>query len=214
MAPALCRARARRALRRAPLRGSAQDRRSADRGGHRPHPGRDATRRHELEPALDGPRLRIRTVDRIVPEMRDLERAQDGTEVRVWELQTLTDRAQNLGDRRDAFEKMRDLTADAYRVETGDTWRPRRGSTLIPSRAFLAVRPTRRLRAIARRSLDTAADRHASADRRVAAPDTPRRHAAPLWPSPLRAHRPRALGVLHDAVPQRLRPAFSPMARP
>ena len=69
-----------------------------------------------------------RTVDRIVPEMRDLERAQDGTEVKAWELQTLTDRAQNLGDRRDAFEKMRDLAADAYRSETGDTWRPRHGS--------------------------------------------------------------------------------------
>ena len=69
-----------------------------------------------------------RAVDRIVPDMRDLERAQDGNEVKAWELQTLTDRAQNFGDRRDAFEKMRDLAADAYRVETGDTWRPRHGS--------------------------------------------------------------------------------------
>ena len=69
-----------------------------------------------------------RTVDRIAPEMKDLERAQDGTEVKAWELQTLTDRAQNLGDRRDAFEKLRDLAADAYRVETGDVWRPRHGS--------------------------------------------------------------------------------------
>ena len=69
-----------------------------------------------------------RTVDRIVPEMRDLERAQDGNEVKAWELQLLTDRATNLGDRRDAFEKMRDLAADAYRAETGDTWRPRHGS--------------------------------------------------------------------------------------
>ena len=69
-----------------------------------------------------------RAVDRIVPEMRDLERAQDGTEVKAWELQTLTDRAQSLGDRRDAFEKMRDLAADAYRTETGDLWRPRHGS--------------------------------------------------------------------------------------
>ena len=69
-----------------------------------------------------------RAVDRIAPEMRDLERAQDGTEVKAWELQTLTDRAQNFGDRRDAFEKMRDLAADAYRVETGDVWRPRHGS--------------------------------------------------------------------------------------
>ena len=35
-----------------------------------------------------------RAVDRIAPEMKDLERAQDGTEVKAWELQTLTDRAQ------------------------------------------------------------------------------------------------------------------------
>ena len=69
-----------------------------------------------------------RAIDRIVPEMRDLERAQDGTEVKAWELQLLTDRAQNLGDRREAFEKMRDLAADAYRTETGDVWRPRHGS--------------------------------------------------------------------------------------
>jgi len=69
-----------------------------------------------------------RTVDRIVPEMRDLERAQDGTEVKAHELETLTDRAQNLGDRRDAFEKLRDIAADAYRAETGDVWRPRHGS--------------------------------------------------------------------------------------
>ena len=69
-----------------------------------------------------------RTVDRIVPEMRDLERAQDGTEVKARELETLTDRARNLGDRRDAFEKLRDLAADAYRVHTGDVWRPRHGS--------------------------------------------------------------------------------------
>ena len=48
--------------------------------------------------------------------MRDLERAQDGTEVKAWELQLITDRAHNLGDRRDAFETMRDLAADAYRV--------------------------------------------------------------------------------------------------
>ena len=69
-----------------------------------------------------------RAVDRITPDMRDLETAQDGSEVKAWELQLLTDKAQNLGDRRDAFEKMRDLAADAYRAETGDVWRPRHGS--------------------------------------------------------------------------------------
>ena len=69
-----------------------------------------------------------RTVDRIVPEMRDLERAQDGSEVKAHELETLTDRARNLGDRRDAFETLRDVAAEAYRVHTGDVWRPRHGS--------------------------------------------------------------------------------------
>ena len=69
-----------------------------------------------------------RTADKIVLEMRDLERAQDGTEVKAVELERLTERARNLGDRRDAFETMRDFAADAYRVETGNVWRPRQGS--------------------------------------------------------------------------------------
>ena len=98
-----------------------------------------------------------RAVDRIVPEMRDLERAQDGTEVKAHELETLTDRARNLGDRRDAFEKMRDLAADAYRVETGDVWRPRHGShasqtgqltsAAIDARDFRRARQDRETRA-------------------------------------------------------------------
>ena len=98
-----------------------------------------------------------RAVDRIAPEMKDLEKAQDGSEVKAWELQTLTDRAQNLGDRRDAFEKMRDLAADAYRVETGDTWRPRHGShasqtgtltsAAIDARDFRRARKDRETRA-------------------------------------------------------------------
>ena len=32
------------------------------------------------------------------------------------------------GNRRDAFERMRDTAAEAYRVHTGDVWRPRHGS--------------------------------------------------------------------------------------
>ena len=53
---------------------------------------------------------------------------QDGSEIKSRELELLTDRVQNLGDRRDAFEAMRDLAAEGYRAETGDTWRPRNGS--------------------------------------------------------------------------------------
>ena len=69
-----------------------------------------------------------RSVDRLSPELRDLQKAQDGTEIKSRELELVTDRARNLGDRRDAFEIMRDTAADAYREETGDTWRPRHGS--------------------------------------------------------------------------------------
>ena len=63
-----------------------------------------------------------------MPELRDLQRAQDGTEIKSRELELVTDRAQNLTHRRDAFEIMRDAAAEAYRADTGDTWRPRRGS--------------------------------------------------------------------------------------
>ncbi|MCY4405439.1 MAG: DUF2493 domain-containing protein [Rhodospirillaceae bacterium] len=69
-----------------------------------------------------------RSVDRLTPELRDLQRAQDGTEIKSRELELVTDRARNLGDRRDAFEQMRDAVAEQYRAETGDTWRPRHGS--------------------------------------------------------------------------------------
>ena len=69
-----------------------------------------------------------RAVDRLSPELRDLQKAQDGTEIKSRELELVTDRARNLGDRRDAFETMRDAVAEQYRAETGDTWRPRHGS--------------------------------------------------------------------------------------
>ena len=69
-----------------------------------------------------------RGIDKIAPEMKDLGQEQDGSEIKSRELELLTDRVQNLGDRRDAFETMRDLAAEGYRAETGDTWRPRHGS--------------------------------------------------------------------------------------
>ena len=78
---------------------------------------------------LDGQVRRLdRAADRLMPELRDLQRAQDGTEIKSRELELVTDRAQNLTDRRDAFEIMRDAAGEAYRADTGDTWRPRRGS--------------------------------------------------------------------------------------
>ncbi|MDE0277153.1 MAG: DUF2493 domain-containing protein [Defluviicoccus sp.] len=98
-----------------------------------------------------------RSVDRLSPELRDLQSAQDGTEVKSRELELVTDRAQNLGDRRDAFETLRDLAADAYRAETGDVWRPRHGSNVsqtgkltsaaIDARDFMRARKDRETRA-------------------------------------------------------------------
>ena len=98
-----------------------------------------------------------RAVDRLTPEMRDLERAQDGAEIKSRELELVTDRARNLGDRRDAFEQMRDTAADAYRAETGEVWRPRHGShtsrtgrltsAAIDARDFRRARKDRETRA-------------------------------------------------------------------
>ena len=59
-----------------------------------------------------------RGIDKIAPEMKDLGQEQDGSEIKSRELERLTDRVRKLGDRRDAFEAMRDLAAEGYRTET------------------------------------------------------------------------------------------------
>ena len=98
-----------------------------------------------------------RNIDKLTPEMRDLQSAQDGSEVKARELELTTDRARNLGDRRDAFERMRDTAAEHYRAETGEVWRPRRGShtsqtatltsAAIEARDFQRARKDRETRA-------------------------------------------------------------------
>ena len=98
-----------------------------------------------------------RGVDRLAPRLRELQRDQDGTEINARELELTTDRARNLGDRRDAFEQLRDTAARAYRAATGDTWRPRRGShtsqtrkltsAAIDARDFLRARQDRETKA-------------------------------------------------------------------
>ena len=78
---------------------------------------------------LDAQTQRLdRAADKLMPELRDLQREQDGTEIKSFELELKTDRAQNLTARRDAFETLRDAAAESYRDVTGTTWRPRRGS--------------------------------------------------------------------------------------
>ncbi len=98
-----------------------------------------------------------RSVDKLTPELRDLQSAQDGSEVKSRELELVTDRARNLGDRRDAFEIMRDTVAEHYRAATGETWRPRHGSNVsqtgaltsasIDARDFMRARKDRETRA-------------------------------------------------------------------
>ena len=69
-----------------------------------------------------------RAVDRLSPKLKELQQSQDGTEINAWELERIIERAQHLGDRRDAFERLRDAAAERYRSDTGNTWRPRHGS--------------------------------------------------------------------------------------
>ncbi|MCY4485715.1 MAG: hypothetical protein OXF11_01165, partial [Deltaproteobacteria bacterium] len=63
-----------------------------------------------------------------MPDLRDLQHEQDGSEIKSRELELITDRAQNLSARRDAFERMRDAAAEDYLAATGQTCRPRSGS--------------------------------------------------------------------------------------
>ncbi|MCY4597346.1 MAG: DUF2493 domain-containing protein [Bryobacterales bacterium] len=98
-----------------------------------------------------------RRVDKLEPKLRDLQREQDGSEISARDLELTIDRTRNFGDRRDAFEKMRDTAADAYREATGDTWRPRYGSHVsqtgkltsaaIDARDFLRARKDRETKA-------------------------------------------------------------------
>ena len=97
-----------------------------------------------------------KNIDRIAPELRDLQKSQDGTEIKSRELELLTDRARNLGARRDAFEEMRDAAAALYQAQTGEMWRPRSGShtsrtgvitsAAIDARDFLRARDSAAVR--------------------------------------------------------------------
>ena len=98
-----------------------------------------------------------RNIDRIAPDLRDLQNQQDGTEIKSRELELLTERAQNLGSRRDAFEELRDTAADLYLAETGEVWRPRSGShtsrngsltsSMVEARDFIRARKDQEMKA-------------------------------------------------------------------
>ena len=98
-----------------------------------------------------------RAADRLMPELRDLQRAQDGTEIKSLELEMTTHRAQCLTDRRDAFETMRDTAAESYLAETGNVWRPRRGSNVSQTGTLTSAAIDARDFARARQDRKTAA---------------------------------------------------------
>ena len=98
-----------------------------------------------------------RAADKLMPDLRDLQRAQDGTEIKSLELEMTTHRAQCLTDRRDAFETMRDEAAEQYRAKTGNVWRPRRGSHTSQTGALTSAAIDARDFARARQDRKTAA---------------------------------------------------------
>ncbi len=114
-----------------------------------------------LEPDLEGllwsvPNLFHRAGERIQRELdrnEDAQRAgqseQDGSEVKSVELERLIAQGITLVERRNAFEFMRDYSAELFEVQTGSNWRPRAGSkvshakmtaAMIDSKDFLSAR--------------------------------------------------------------------------
>jgi hypothetical protein len=97
-----------------------------------------------------------RKIDRVERELdaneqaqRASQAAQDGSEVKSFELERLIEHGKSLLERRDAFELFRDYAADLFAATTGSVWRPRSGSkvnhraltaAMIDSRDFIAAR--------------------------------------------------------------------------
>ncbi len=80
-----------------------------------------------------------RQVDKLTPEIRDLQRQQDGSEVRARNLETAIQSAHKLEQRARAFETLRDAAAAPYQATTGTPWRPRTGSHNSQDRALTAA---------------------------------------------------------------------------
>ena len=94
-----------------------------------------------------------RSIDRYMPQLQDLQKEQDGSEIKSHELDSVTHRVQNLQSRHDAFEVIRDTLSKLYLEQTGSMWRPRNGShtsqsgvltsSVIDARDFVRARKDR-----------------------------------------------------------------------
>ena len=84
----------------------------------------------------------FRAADKLGPEIRDLQKAQDGNEVTALQLQRATERGWDLQGRAEAFERMRNTAAVGYQDHTGQIWRVRepRASTTNRSEQHAAPR--------------------------------------------------------------------------
>lgn len=89
---------------------------------------------------------------------QSLQRQQDGSEVKVVELERLVARGRALSGRHEAFETLRDLAAEHFALATNDAWRPRAGSltnrrhmtsALLDSRDYISARQASRLKLLA-----------------------------------------------------------------
>ena len=72
-------------------------------------------------------------------EVKDLDRAQTGGEIESYQLEKATHAARDASTKRDVFESVRDHMAEAYKVETGELWRPRSGSHTSRNQALTAA---------------------------------------------------------------------------
>ena len=94
-----------------------------------------------------------RDLDRNEQDQRQLQRAQDGSEVKAVELERRTAEGITLQERRNAFEFFREAAAEHFQARVGTVWRPSRGSRVggrhftsayIDSRDFLAAERQRK----------------------------------------------------------------------
>ena len=99
---------------------------------------------------------RVSHLDRLLGDnessQREMQQAQDGSEVKSVELERLFQQGERLTERRDAFEEIRDAAGDHYRAQTGSAWLPRTGSkvshkmltaSVIESRDFISAKRRR-----------------------------------------------------------------------
>lgn len=85
-------------------------------------------------------------------KQRESQMIQDGSEVKSVELEKLITRGQNLIEKRDSYEMIRDLTSQHYNNQIGSVWLPRTGSKVSHRNLTAAVIDSRNYISARRRS--------------------------------------------------------------